>query len=200
MNIKPEFRTSKEWKKFKKAIGHPAAMEFFVNIGCELEGTTRASKQDNGFMDTKDPEDFIYLCGAEDYDIAGDVLIEAFLSSGLMVEEEHRSRIIGWEEQNVNLFNSRRNGRKGGRGNIKTEGNETEPKGNLNNNQNHNGNFNSNENHKGNINETIKATEPNVTEHNVTGGLPQAKPGLNPDSTHGIPTVYPRLTQVSEMP
>ncbi|MGK0239433.1 MAG: hypothetical protein ACI92G_002908 [Candidatus Pelagisphaera sp.] len=88
MNIRPEFRTSKEWKKFKRAIGHPAAMEFFVSIGCELEGTTRAAKQDNGFIDTKDPEDFLYLCGAKDYGIEGEVLIEAFLFSGF--ERNHK--------------------------------------------------------------------------------------------------------------
>jgi hypothetical protein len=199
MNIKPEFRTSPQWKKFKKAIGHPAAMEFFVNIGCELEGTTRASKQDNGFIDTKDPEDFLYLCGAEDYGIEGEALIEAFLSSGLMVVEEDRFRLISWEEQNVGLFNSRANGRRGGRP-IETEGNGTELKGNV----------NSNQNDKGNKNETIKATEPNLTEHNVTernvtGGLPhanlqvtQTEPTGNPDPTRTQPTGNPGLGKVTE--
>lgn len=125
MNIRPELKTSKEWKKLKRAIGHPAAMEFFVSIGCELEGTTRAAKKDNGFIDTKDPEDFLYLCGAKNYGIEGEVLIEAFLFSGLMIEEEGQFRLISWEEQNVNLFTSRRNGSKGGKGIIETEGNGT---------------------------------------------------------------------------
>lgn len=76
---------------------------------------------------------------------------------------------------------------------METEENETELKGNV----------NSNQNDKGNKNETIKATEPNVTKHNVTernitGGLPhanlqvtQAKPTGNPDLTHAKPTVNP---------
>jgi hypothetical protein len=171
MNITPQFRTSKEWKKFKRSIGHPAAMELFVNIGCELEGITRASKQDNGFIDTKDPEDFLYLRGAEDYGIEGEDLIEAFLSSGLMIEEEGQFRLISWEEQNVGLFNSRANGRRGGRP-IETEGN---------------------------------GTEYNVTERNVTGGLPhanlqvtQTEPTGNPDPTRTQPTGNPGLGKVTE--
>ena len=117
MNITPEFRTSKEWKKYSKAIGCPAkAMFFLVNIYCEIEGITRKSKIDEAYLGTKDPEDISYMCGAdyiddEDYS----KIIQAFLISGLMIEENEDYRMIGWEQQNANLIVIRRNGRKGGR-------------------------------------------------------------------------------------
>ena len=94
MNIKPEFRTSKEWKKYKRALKHDGAMEFYVNICCELEGVTRATKQNEAYLDTQDPEDIAFMCGADDYDVDGEDLVKAFLESGLMVEEDNRFRFI----------------------------------------------------------------------------------------------------------
>ena len=68
MNITPEFRTSREWKKFKRAINHPAAMELYVNVCCELEGITRKTKVDEGYLGTTEAEDIALMCGAEAYD------------------------------------------------------------------------------------------------------------------------------------
>lgn len=122
MNITPEFRTSHEWKKFKRAINHPAAMELYVNVCCELEGITRKTKVDKGYLGTTNAEDIALMCGAEVYDeINPDELLEAFLSSGLMDNEEGKYRMVSWETQNVNLIKNRKNGRKGGRPNEKAE-------------------------------------------------------------------------------
>ena len=122
MNITPEFRTSHEWKKFKRAINHPAAMELYVNVCCELEGSTRKTKVDKGYLGTTNAEDIALMCGAEVFDeINPDELLEAFLSSGLMDNEEGKYRMVSWETQNVNLIKNRKNGRKGGRPNEKAE-------------------------------------------------------------------------------
>lgn len=122
MNITPEFRTSREWKKFKRAINHPAAMELYVNVCCELEGITRKTKKDEGYLGTTDAEDIALMCGAEDYDdIDPEKLVECLLSSGLMVEEEGKYRMLSWEVQNANLIKNRQNGRKGGRPASKAE-------------------------------------------------------------------------------
>ena len=116
MNITPEFRTSREWKKFKRAINHPAAMELYVNVCCELEGITRKTKVDEGYLGTTEAEDIALMCGAEAYDeISPEELLKCFLLSGLMVEEERNYRMVSWEAQNANLIKNRRNGRKGGR-------------------------------------------------------------------------------------
>ncbi len=186
MNITPEFRTSREWKKFKRAISHPAAMEFYVNVCCELEGITRKTKDDEGFLGTTDAEDIALMCGAEDYEeIEPDRLLAAFLESGLMVQEEGKYRMISWEIQNANLISSRKNGRRGGRPSSKTERNEND-------NLNSNNNLNSNKNLNGNLNsnETItehNEIERNETERNVTGGL-----------AHGYPTVNPGFSEEDE--
>ena len=122
MNITPEFRTSHGWKKFKRAINHPAAMELYVNVCCELEGITRKTKVDKGYLGTTNAEDIALMCGAEVYDeINPEKLLEAFLSSGLMDKEEGKYRMVSWETQNVNLIKNRKNGRKGGRPNEKAE-------------------------------------------------------------------------------
>lgn len=48
-------------------------------------------------------------------------LVESFLSSGLMVKEESKYRMLSWEVQNANLIKNRQNGRKGGRPASKAE-------------------------------------------------------------------------------
>ena len=127
MNIVPEFRTSIQWKKFKNALNHPAAMELYVALGCELEGITRKNKKDTGHLGTSDPEDLILMSGADSYkDIEALHLEDALLSSGIMTKEDDGYRIITWEEQNANLISNRKNGRKGGRKKTLTEDKETE--------------------------------------------------------------------------
>ena len=107
MNIVPEFRTSIQWKKFKNALNHPAAMELYVALGCELEGITRKNKKDTGHLGTSDPEDLILMSGADSYkDIEALHLEDALLSSGIMTKEDDGYRIITWEEQNANLISN----------------------------------------------------------------------------------------------
>lgn len=127
MNITPEFRTSREWKKFKRAINHPAAMELYVNMCCELEGITRKTKEGEGYLGTTDVEDIALMCGAEAYDeIDPKTLLDSFLLSGLMVEEKSNYRMISWEIQNANLIKNRKNGRKGGRRSSKNDSSDDE--------------------------------------------------------------------------
>jgi len=177
MNIKPEFRTSREWKKYKRSIGHPAAMEFFVNLGCELEGITRKNKQDTGHLGTDDLDDLVLMAGAEHYeDLEAARLEDSLLSSGLMSKDEDGYRLIIWEEHNANLIANRQNGRKGGRKKNSTKANSI---------QNKEINITEGNNIEDNENETeLKwkgtKTESNLSERNITGGLTQEEPTDNP--------------------
>ena len=91
-------------------------MELYVNMCSELEGITRKTKEDEGYLGTTDVEDIALMCGTEAYNsIDPKNLLASFLSSGLMVEEKSNYRMISWEIQNANLIKNRKNGRKGGR-------------------------------------------------------------------------------------
>ena len=178
MNIKPEFRTSKQWKKYKRSLGHPAAMEFLVNLGCELEGITRQKKQDTGHLGTDDLEDLLLMSGADLYDdVEAARLEDSLLTSGLMTNDDGGYRFIFWEEHNTNLISSRQNGRKGGRKKNENECNSTQPKEEKN-------IIEDNENEpkyreqNSKVNEPNK-TESNLSERNITGGLTQEEPTVN---------------------
>ncbi len=175
MNIKPEFRTSKQWKKYKRSLGHPAAMEFLVNLGCELEGITRQKKQDTGHLGTDDLEDLLLMSGADLYDdIEAARLEDSLLTSGLMTSDDGGYRFIFWEEHNTNLISIRQNGRKGGRKKNENECNSTQPNEEKN-------IIEDNENEpkyreqNSKVNEPNK-TESNLSERNITGGLTQEEP------------------------
>ena len=181
MNIVPEFRTSIQWKKFRNALNHPAAMELYVALGCELEGITRKNKKDTGHLGTSDPEDLILMSGADSYkDIEALHLEDALLSSGIMTKEDDGYRIITWEEQNANLISNRKNGRKGGRKKTLTEDKETES--NLSEWErnliegNHNKNIIENTVMEPNQREHNKH---NLTELNITDGITHGKPTGN---------------------
>ena len=156
MNITPEFRTSIEWKKFKRAIGHPAAMEFYVNLACELEGITRKAKCDTGHLGTDDKEDLLIMACADEYEgIEATHLEEALINSGIMTKDEKGYRLLTWEIENANLITNRKNGRKGGRKKNSSEPNPTQ------------------------ITQSNK-TEYKGTEPNRTDGLTQQEPTVNP--------------------
>ncbi len=178
MNIKPEFRTSKQWKKYKRSLGHPAAMEFLVNLGCELEGITRQKKQDTGHLGTDDLEDLLLMSGADLYDdVEAARLEDSLLTSGLMTSDDGGYRFIFWEEHNTNLISTRQNGRKGGRKKNENECNSTQPNKEKN-------IIEDNENEPkyreqdSKVNEPNK-TESNLSERNITGGLTQEEPTVN---------------------
>ena len=173
MNILPEFLTSMEYKKYKQALGHPAALELFVNLGCQLEGITRRNKKDTGHLGIHTPDDLHLMASGDVYsEIEATSLEGSLLTSGLMTKDEDGYRLVSWEEQNANLITSRQNGRKGGRKKNSTESNPTE--------------LNEKKERESNItqgNET-KGTEPNKTqwnetERNVTGGITQNEPTDN---------------------
>jgi hypothetical protein len=172
MNITPEFRTSLELKKYKAALQHPAAMELFINLGCELEGITRKTKADTGHLGISDPMDLYLMAGAENFpEIEAARLEDSLLSSGLMSKDDKGYRLVSWEIQNANLFVSRQNGRKGGRKKTvtidnETEGNQTEGKKTKD---------NQTKERESNVTED-NGNELNETERNVTGGLTQEKP------------------------
>ena len=102
--------------------------------------------------------------------------------------------VTSWEENNANLLKCRKNGRKGGRPSskdssdvsgvladdsnalVKTERNENH-KGTLNSNDNVNLNSNLTELHH---NQTKTEQNETITERNVTGGLTQTEPSVNP--------------------
>ncbi|MGC6455331.1 MAG: hypothetical protein ACON46_02240 [Coraliomargaritaceae bacterium] len=180
MNILPEFLTSMEYKKYKQALGHPAAVELFVNLGCQIEGITRRNKKDTGHLGIHTPDDLHLMAGADAYpQIEAASLEDSLLSSGLMTKDEDGYRLISWEEQNANLIATRQNGRKGGRKKNSTESNPTE----LNDTE---SNETKNKINKPNLIEgnQTEETEPNKTERNetqrnVTGGLPQGEPWGN---------------------
>jgi len=166
MNIKPEFRTSIEWKKYRQKLKHPAAMEFLVNLGCELEGITRQKKQDTGHLGTNDLEDLALMAGVDQYEgIEAARLEDSLLTSGLMTNDDGNYRLIFWEEHNTNLISTRQNGRKGGRKKNENECNSTQP------------------NEEKNIIEDNESepnkTESNLSERNITGGLTQEEPTVN---------------------
>jgi hypothetical protein len=177
MNIKPSFRTSIEWKKYKRSLNHPAAMEFLVNLGCELEGITGAKNRDTGHLGTDDLEDLVLMAGADQYEgIEAARLGDSLLSSGLMIEDEDGYRLVMWEDHNANLISNRQNGRKGGRKKNSTKANSI---------QNKEINITEGNNIEDNENETeLKwkgtETEDNLTERNLTRGLTQEEPTDNP--------------------
>jgi hypothetical protein len=175
MNITPEFRTSMEWKKYRAALKHPAAMELFVNLGCELEGITRKTKSDTGHLGINSPDDLALMAGAEVFpEIEAARLVDSLLSSGLMTKDEEGYRLTSWEVQNANLLSSRRNGKKGGRKKNSTEGNQTEG---TESNQTEGNLTESNQTKETESNKTEgNTTERKVTERNVTGGLTQREP------------------------
>jgi len=176
MNIKPSFRTSIEWKKYKRSLNHPAAMEFLVNLGCELEGITGAKNRDTGHLGTDDLEDLVLMAGADQYEgIEAARLGDSLLSSGLMIEDEDGYRLVMWEDHNANLISNRQNGRKGGRKKNSTKANSI---------QNKEINITEGNNIEDNENETeLKwkgtETEDNLTERNLTRGLTQEEPTVN---------------------
>jgi len=176
MNIKPSFRTSIEWKKYKRSLNHPAAMEFLVNLGCELEGITGAKNRDTGHLGTDDLEDLVLMAGADQYEgIEAARLGDSVLSSGLMIEDEDGYRLVMWEDHNANLISNRQNGRKGGRKKNSTKANSI---------QNKEINITEGNNIEDNENETeLKwkgtETEDNLTERNLTRGLTQEEPTVN---------------------
>ena len=183
MNILPEFLTSIEYKKYKEALKHAAAVELFVKLGCQIEGITRRNKKDTGHLGIHTPDDLRLMAGADEYpEIEAASLEDSLLSSGLMTKDEDGYRLISWEEQNAKLIATRQNGRKGGRKKNSTESNPTE----LNDME---SNETKNKINKPNLIEgnQTEETEPNktevtkrnVTERNVTGGLPQGKPWDN---------------------
>ena len=166
MNIKPEFRTSIEWKKYRQKLEHPAAMEFLVNLGCELEGITRQKKQDTGHLGTDDLVDLALMAGVDQYEgIEAARLEESLLTSGLMTSDDEGYRLIFWEQHNANLISIRQNGRKGGRKKNENECNSTQTKKEKN-------------IIEDNENEPNK-TESNLSERNITGGLTQEEPTVN---------------------
>lgn len=163
MNITPEFRTSKEWKKYKRALDHPAAMEFYVNLGCELEGITRKSKTFEGRLETSDLDDLVFMAGAEQYpELEPKKLESALIESGIMEKDEAGYRVVSWERENAKLISCRRNGKKGG----KKKDNTTEP----------------NEPDETEHNQT-KPTKHNETERNGTGGQPHGEPTVTPTAS-----------------
>jgi len=176
MNIKPSFRTSIEWKKYKRSLNHPAAMEFLVNLGCELEGITGTKNRDTGHLGTDDLEDLVLMAGADQYEgIEAARLGDSLLSSGLMIEDEDGYRLVMWEDHNANLISNRQNGRKGGRKKNSTKANSIQNKG---------INITEGNNIEDNENETeLKwkgtKTEDNLTERNLTRGLTQEEPTVN---------------------
>jgi hypothetical protein len=176
MNIKPSFRTSIEWKKYKRSLNHPAAMEFLVNLGCELEGITGAKNRDTGHLGTDDLEDLVLMAGADQYEgIEAARLGDSLLSSGLMIEDEDGYRLVMWEDHNANLISNRQNGRKGGRKKNSTKANSI---------QNKEINITEGNNIEDNENGTeLKCkgtkTENNLTERNLTRGLTQEEPTVN---------------------
>ena len=177
MNIKPEFRTSIEWKKYRQKLKHPAAMEFLVNLGCELEGITRQKKQDTGHLGTDDLEDLALMAGADHYDdIEAARLEDSLLTSGLMTNDDGSYRLIFWEEHNTNLISTRQNGRKGGRKKNENECNSTQPQQKNIIEDNENEPKYREQNSK--VNEPNK-TESNLSERNITGGLTQEEPTDN---------------------
>ena len=178
MNIKPEFRTSIEWKKYRQKLEHPAAMEFLVNLGCELEGITRQKKQDTGHLGTDDLVDLALMAGVDQYKgIEAARLEESLITSGLMTSDDEGYRLIFWEEHNTNLISIRRNGRKGGRKKNENECNSTQP-----NKQKNIIEDNENESkyreQNSKVNEPNK-TESNLSERNITGGLTEEEPSVN---------------------
>jgi len=193
MNITPEFMTSRQFKKFKKELGHPAATEMYVNLCCQLEGITRKPKADNGCLGTTDPEEIAFMCNAEQYeDLDDKKLTDALLVSSLMIEESGDYRVISWEENNANLLKNRKNGRKGGRPSSKDSSDVSGVLADDSNalvkaERNDKGTLNSND--KGNLNSNLTELEHNqtkteqnetITERNVTGGLTQTEPSVNP--------------------
>ncbi|MDA9317494.1 hypothetical protein N9Q19_01685 [Puniceicoccaceae bacterium] len=176
MNIKPSFRTSIEWKKYKRSLNHPAAMEFLVNLGCELEGITGAKNRDTGHLGTNDLEDLVLMAGADQYEgIEAARLGDSLLSSGLMIEDEDGYRLVMWEDHNANLISNRQNGRKGGRKKNSTKANSIQNKGiNITEGNNIEDNENGTE-----LKWKRTKTEDNLTEHNLTRGLTQEEPTVN---------------------
>ena len=177
MNIKPSFRTSIEWKKYKRSLNHPAAMEFLVNLGCELEGITASKKRDTGHLGTDDLEDLVLMAGADQYEgIEAARLGDSLLASGLMIKDEDGYRLVMWEDHNAKLISSRKNGMKGGRKKNPTKSNPIE----------HTEiNITEGNNIEDNENGTelkLKGTktEDNLTEHNLTRGLAHEEPTDNP--------------------
>ena len=185
MNITPEFMTSRQFKKFKKELGHPAATEMFVNLCCQLEGITRKSKADNGCLGTTDPEEIAFMCNAEQYeDIDDKKLTDALLASSLMIEENGDYRVTSWEENNANLLKNRKNGRKGGRPSFKDSSDASGVFA-----DDSNALVKTERNDKGTLNSNVTELEHNqtktkqnetITERNVTGGLTQTEPSVNP--------------------
>jgi hypothetical protein len=167
MNITPEFRTSKEWKKYKRALKHPAAMEFYINLGCELEGITRKSKTSEGRLETADLDDLVIMAGADEYsDIEPQTLETALIDSGIMVKDDEGYRMLSWERENAKLISCRRNGSKGGKKPKGIEPNQTDER-------------NQTQQHETEPN-VINQTERNGTERNGTGGIPHGEPTGNP--------------------
>ena len=171
MNIKPSFRTSIEWKKYKRSLNHPAAMEFLVNLGCELEGITGTKNRDTGHLGTDDLEDLVLMAGADQYEgIEAARLGDSLLSSGLMIEDEDGYRLVMWEDHNANLISNRQNGRKGGRKKNSTKANSI---------QNKEINITEGNNIEDNENGTELKWKGTKTEDNLTRGLTQEEPTVN---------------------
>jgi hypothetical protein len=176
MNILPEFLTSMEYKKYKQALGHPAALELFVNLGCQLEGITRRNKKDTGHLGIHTPDDLHLMASGDVYsEIEATSLEGSLLTSGLMTQDEDGYRLVSWEEQNANLITSRQNGRKGGRKKNSTESNPTE----LNETKERESNITQGNQTKETEPNKTEVTERNETERNRTGGITQNEPWDN---------------------
>jgi hypothetical protein len=176
MNILPEFLTSMEYKKYKQALGHPAALELFVNLGCQLEGITRRNKKDTGHLGIHTPDDLHLMASGDVYsEIEATSLEGSLLTSGLMTKDEDGYRLVSWEEQNANLITSRQNGRKGGRKKNSTESNPTE----LNETKERESNITQGNQTKETEPNKTEVTERNETERNRTGGITQNEPWDN---------------------
>jgi hypothetical protein len=176
MNILPEFLTSIEYKEYRKALDHPAAVELFVNLGCQLEGITRRNKKDTGHLGIHTPDKLHLMSGADAYpEIEAAILEDSLLTSGLMAQDEDGYRLVSWEEQNANLITSRQNGRKGGRKKNSTESNLTE----LNETKERESNITQGNQTKETEPNKTEVTERNETERNRTGGITQNEPWDN---------------------
>jgi hypothetical protein len=176
MNILPEFLTSIEYKEYRKALDHPAAVELFVNLGCQLEGITRRNKKDTGHLGIHTPDKLHLMSGADAYpEIEAAILEDSLLTSGLMTQDEDGYRLVSWEEQNANLITSRQNGRKGGRKKNSTESNPTE----LNETKERESNITQGNQTKETEPNKTEVTERNETERNRTGGITQNEPWDN---------------------
>ena len=110
MNIRPEFISSKEWRKFERIINDRCAWGLIVNLFFQMERITRDRHDLEAHTYTKSSEDIADMCNAYSYNVDPDELVDALLKSELMIDEGDDYRVVAWELENSNLIKNRANG------------------------------------------------------------------------------------------